>query len=878
MASNDNSTFFTQDFDYIDGAADFGQLDFNFDDYFDSDAYAAAGQDIQNTSDSLQSALGDPGVLQTHASDTNPENFSTSLSLPVEAQEAQNQDQFNDDSTNVLSSPHSANQPSFHQSEPHAIDVTANDFTSNDSTASDLTAIDYTANDYTTGDLTGGSLSMNDSPTNDSLVNHSSSMPLANQSVSQQVPALEALFDRLVQRYMTGEASFEEVTGTAYQFLQHSRVNMASVSFMQHFNAAMTRHTTDMAAVQQYGQGGVATGEGVLHIDDQPAARSSLSVRHQQDSASLSHKAGTLNNASNPQLAIDRSDRNAHTTDQLIPASSQDLDDTVSDATPARATPVKRAPKRKAGKKVEASSGTTSSRERGHKLKAAGKAANVSVDRESDEVEAGFEDMLKDLNDTKEQEERDVFAVAEEWVKQCDLVIVPYPFDSAKDDVNEVMMPDKVVEIAEKIRGALTEDYDEPGEGWKDDEIEYYHKQQKAALKRLLKVLDGSHGKKKALVQAIRLVKSICKVHTEGIPRVDLPANRPETATRFTYYTELDLKCSERCQKVIESVRANKNIGLDVMEGEARKMTDFARCPMKYLYRKVDNVTTNTTRQQQIEEGKKGRRGPNAPGKKSSDPAQDLAELDTEAGAEIDTGAEVRVVSKRKSSNTSMQKRQGKTAKSGKRTRATLTEQDGEEQDEATSSQTAKRPRTAATDGSAPKERNWRGSGRKRKGVKPASNFTTSTENTPAAAIEQSSRAMPPPVGLGISVNSLPISTLAVNGSSQDRPIDLSSDSDEPTVSTSIHPGTSNAQASLGATDFGGGNESDEQHVEGDDTPPEYPGQDLLSHVGTWTATNSAGMEDYWAGLLAPEVDPGADVSSAQMSDWQYQFGTSGNI
>ncbi|KAK4494487.1 hypothetical protein PRZ48_014785 [Zasmidium cellare] len=58
-------------------------------------------------------------------------------------------------------------------------------------------------------------------------------------------------------------------------------------------------------------------------------------------------------------------------------------------------------------------------------------------------------------------------------------------------------------------------------------------------------------------------------------------------------------------------------------------------------------------------------------------------------------------------------------------------EQDGEDQAEAAFSQTAKRPISSATDSSAPKQRNWGGSGPKRKGVKPGTNFTTSAETSP---------------------------------------------------------------------------------------------------------------------------------------------------
>ncbi|KAF2162439.1 hypothetical protein M409DRAFT_58209 [Zasmidium cellare ATCC 36951] len=359
--------------------------------------------------------------------------------------------------------------------------------------------------------------------------------------------------------------------------------------------------------------------------------------------------------------------------------------------------------------------GNTSTEDTGHhnKASAQNELHNESLDKD-DAGQESFEGILDDLEDLTEDEELDEenpFTAAKEWIKECEEVITPYYLAKRKDDVDEVMKPEKVIEIAARIRKALLAQHQEPAAHWTDIKKSRYEKTQVNARAQLEKILSDDHGQKKALAQEIRLVGYVCKVHAEGIPKAHLKDKK--TSGAKLYDTELKMNAQSAARN-----------------------------------RKALNAGSNANKNETIKLGREVERNAEAAalgGSGSPSERADSEQLDAEAGAEDSEAAEIRTRPKRRgrkafSTTQKLISSQGLPSKRSKRNRTALTEDDGEDQEEVTYSKTSKRTKSPTAGDFHSTRRAPRGGGRKKNRRRPLTNFPASPET---ASVAQSTQSTP---------------------------------------------------------------------------------------------------------------------------------------
>lgn len=189
-------------------------------------------------------------------------------------------------------------------------------------------------------------------------------------------------------------------------------------------------------------------------------------------------------------------------------------------------------------------------------------------------------------------ENRDPFAAAEAWISEHDEKLVPLPLKD--DDVETMRQPKKVVEIAKRIFNSLLAPHKKITKpDWTEATLAHYEKKQQDATAKLQKSLSTAYDKKNTLAYCIRLVKHIIDIHANGMLQMHLPEN---TVGKPTHITEMNLKCSERCERVIDGVRDNKHVAVDIIKYETAKMVDLARAPVRYRRRKEQNSGSNLSR------------------------------------------------------------------------------------------------------------------------------------------------------------------------------------------------------------------------------------------------------------------------------------------
>lgn len=132
---------------------------------------------------------------------------------------------------------------------------------------------------------------------------------------------------------------------------------------------------------------------------------------------------------------------------------------------------------------------------------------------------------------------------------------------------------------------------------------EKYHKQQDAQIVRVLALMQS--------VSQLKATKALCSllfdaavyVHQVGIPKEIFQSwqwyARKERQVERKYRLDLDSICSVRLEKLIEAVKANKLVAMDVLE--QNNFHRMARDPDFYLLEKFTYLRSNKTRQENID-------------------------------------------------------------------------------------------------------------------------------------------------------------------------------------------------------------------------------------------------------------------------------------
>ncbi|KAK3721120.1 hypothetical protein LTR37_003410 [Vermiconidia calcicola] len=159
------------------------------------------------------------------------------------------------------------------------------------------------------------------------------------------------------------------------------------------------------------------------------------------------------------------------------------------------------------------------------------------------------------------------------------------------DDWNEIRS-EKFDDVCQQLYRALNHPPSQAPHYFSPAERLWYNRNHNTTYNAVLRELQTPEQLSLAKARVILAMDEVIATNEIGVPKIMIA--RSEQKSHRGYEPQENLTCGQRVHKVIEYVRGNKYVALDVLRG--LNMREFTVSPDKYVIRKYDNAQTNAAR------------------------------------------------------------------------------------------------------------------------------------------------------------------------------------------------------------------------------------------------------------------------------------------
>lgn len=159
------------------------------------------------------------------------------------------------------------------------------------------------------------------------------------------------------------------------------------------------------------------------------------------------------------------------------------------------------------------------------------------------------------------------------------------------DDWNEIRT-EKFDDVCQQLYRALDHPPSQAPQYFSPAERLWYNRNHLKTYNAVLRELQTPEQISLAKARVIIAMDEVIATNEIGVPKIMIA--RSEQKSHRGYEPQENLTCGQRVHKVIEYVRGNKYVALDLLRG--LNIREFAVSPDKYVIRKYDNAQTNAAR------------------------------------------------------------------------------------------------------------------------------------------------------------------------------------------------------------------------------------------------------------------------------------------